>query len=84
MTSAATEITAAAEKRGTQRIASGQRPSVASRSAMTTNASPPTHTHAAATWTTSRTNDAFPLTDAWPESAGIMMSPAAGKSAASS
>ena len=51
---------------------------------MTTNASPPTQTHAAATWTTSRTNDALPLTDAWPESAGIIVSPAAGKSAASS
>src|SRR5918992_257104 len=49
------------EKRGTHRVASGQRCSSASHNATTTNARPPTHIAAANTWAMSETDASVPV-----------------------
>jgi hypothetical protein len=76
MISTPTDTIAIIEKRGTERVASGQRSSPASASPRTRNASPPVHVAAACTWAMSAMKERGPLTLACPEADGVTIMPA--------
>ena len=74
--SATTEMTAIVEKRGTARVASGQRSAPANTSPRMRKARPPVQTAAATTWTTSDASPSAFKVLAWPEKDGVTARPA--------